>query len=118
MRRDNKVMVFTGRNEGEVETIFGYDSSIRKEIAWGGETDYPRVDEDDGNVFARDSIDHDYSSARDDVWLWRRSATMDLENEPQDSVDYYLNDNREPEDPDKYYYDATPIGGSSDGEEV
>lgn len=105
MKKDNKCIGFPARNEGFAECIFNFDQAIRKDIAWGGMTDYPRNDEDDGNVLARDNQDHDYSAKRDDdeSWMERRNSNGDQENQiREENEDYYLLVNREPEQPEMF----------------
>lgn len=103
MKRDNKCIGFPARNEGFAECIYNFDQAIKKEIAWGGDTDYPRHDEDDGNVLARDRIDHDYTARREDheSWMERRKPNSDLENQHHDEG-YYLLINQDPEQPEMF----------------
>lgn len=101
MKVDNKIIAFTGRNEGEIECIFTIDEPTRKDIAWCGGTDLPRCDEDDGNVLARMNYDPDYSQRRDDTNLISRDPIGDFENNLFDE-DYHININREVEQPDMY----------------
>lgn len=118
MRPDNKVMSFPGRSEGTLEGCFCFDHAIRKELAVGIEDAWPRKDESDPFNIARGVINADYNSHRYDheAWLYRKSGTNDLENCAFDEL-YYINECREPEDPDRLAFTEIEPWESEDDDE-
>lgn len=99
-------MSFPGRKAGHLDSCFCYDASIRKELANTIPDEWPRSDEIDPHGVARGTTDADYTASRHDHESWepRRSGTSDGDNCTLDEP-WYINDSRNPEDPDKYAFD-------------